>query len=202
MTLQEISSKLEKAEAKRQEIISFKRVVPTQIHSRVELTRARRQSNERAQIIKREVNHESKQTAAEERRADRAARRLERVQNHNKKIAAEVTKNFEANEKQSDILKKAYEAKLATAEELRFKMAAEAIERVATHNKKVDERKHHDVEKVDACKILCKLEAAEVRREKIAAEVKERLANHNKRVMELKQVTTLDLDAKNNSATK
>jgi len=48
MTLEEISGKLEKAEAKRQEIISFKRVIPTQIHSRVELTRARKESNERA----------------------------------------------------------------------------------------------------------------------------------------------------------
>jgi len=49
--------------------------------------------------MKIEETHESKQSAAEERRAKRAARRLERVQNHNKKIAAEVSKNFEANNK-------------------------------------------------------------------------------------------------------
>merc|ERR1712195_194416 len=72
------------------------------------------------------------------------------------------------------------------------KMATEAIERVANHNKKVADACAETKalqDKVDATKIKCKLEAAEVRREKIAAEVHERLANHNKRVMELKQVT-------------
>merc|ERR1712195_33493 len=85
------------------------------------------------------------------------------------------------------------------------KMATEAIERVANHNKKVADAAAATKalqDKVDATKIKCRLEAAEVRREKIAAEVHERLANHNKRVMELKQLTALDIDAKNNSDSK